>query len=93
MVTKWWYQPWSSSSNNNAIFSAGDDATGHSSIAADLDVTLLGLTVGEGDITISAGSWFNNFIRKCSILQCSKFGSSLTINEALDYGNNDYSLT
>ena len=38
------------------FFQLDDATTGASSIAADLDVTLLGLTVGEGDITISAGS-------------------------------------
>ena len=44
------------SNGNTAIFSAGSDATGSSTITANLNATLGGLTVEEGDITIASGS-------------------------------------
>ena len=77
------YQPWNSSSNNYAIFSADTDATGHSTIAADLDVTLLGLTVEEGDITISAdvGSITLSGNADFNVAD----GSNLTIDEPVLY--------
>ena len=82
---------WSSLSGTKAIFSAGNDGTGASSIAADLSVSIEGITVQEGDITITSGSGSLTFSDD-TIFNVAD-GSSLTINQALDYGYNNYSLT
>ena len=82
---------WSSLSGTKAIFSAGDDGTGASSIAADLSVSIEGITVQEGDITITSGS--GSFTFTDSPFFNVADGSTLTINEALDYGSNNYSLS
>lgn len=82
---------WGDLSGTKAIFSAGNDGTGASSIAADLSVSIEGITVQEGDITITSGSGSLTFTDSPFFNVAD--GSSLTINEALDYGSNNYSLT
>jgi hypothetical protein len=79
------------SNGNTAIFSAGSDATGSSTITANLNATLGGLTVEEGDITIASGSGSLTFSDSPDFNVAD--GSTLTINEALNYGNNNYGLT
>ena len=81
---------WGDLSGTKAIFSAGDDGTGASSIAADLSVSIEGITVQEGDITITSGSGSLTFTD--SPFFNVEDDSSLTINQALDYGSNNYSL-
>jgi hypothetical protein len=82
---------WSNLYGTKAIFSAGNDGTGASSIAADLSVSIEGITVQEGDITITSGSGSLTFSDHPFFNVAD--GSTLTINQALNYGNNDYGLT
>jgi hypothetical protein len=80
------YQPWNDSypsSPNYAIFSASTDANGSSTIAADLDVTLLGITVEEGDITISADDGSITLSGNADFNVAD--GSTLSVNEPVLY--------
>ena len=71
------------SNGNTAIFSAGSDATGSSTITANLNATLGGLTVEEGDITIASGSGTLTLYANANFDVAN--GSTLTITEPLLY--------
>ena len=80
------------SNTNTAHFSAGSDATGSSSIVANLsDVVLTGITVDEGDVSITAGSGDLTLsgIANFSISE----NSTLSISEPLLYGGNTLNKT
>ncbi|MBT7651448.1 MAG: hypothetical protein HN553_10770 [Opitutae bacterium] len=73
------------SNGNTAIFSAGSDATGISSITANLNnATLGGLTVEEGDITIEASGSGTLTLSANADFEVAE-GSTLTITEPLLY--------
>ena len=77
---------------DTAIFSAGTDATGSSTITADLNsMTLGGLTVEEGVITIASGSGSLTLSGNADFNVAE--GSTLTITEPLLYGGNTLNKT
>lgn len=79
---------WDNSQANVATFSAGTDATGSSTIVADLaSVVLSGITVEEGDIDINAGAGDLSLDGTAAFNVGS--GSNLTVNEALLFGSGD----
>ena len=94
----WADSSWSNNSNGNvstsnwtntntAHFSAGSDATGNSSIVANLSsVVLTGITVEEGNVFITAGSG-DLTLSGTANFSISE-NSSLSISESLLYGGN-----
>ena len=94
----WADSSWSNNSNGNvstsnwtntntAHFSAGSDATGSSSIVANLSsVVLTGITVEEGDVSITAGSG-DLTLSGTANFSISE-NSTLSISEPLLYGGN-----